>query len=332
MQFARWRWLVLLAAAPLAAVAQPQVEQGPVNAAADWLIKMSSAARTANYEGSVFYSGDDVAESFRVTHRYQDGHESERVQSLSGEPREVQKQGDKTICLLPAGRGVRRVELPTPKGLFPGLTRERLQQISRIYRFEDLGQDRVAGRVCRGVAIVPHDDFRYGYHVWADAETGVPLKMELRDSSGRILERMEFVEVDFPREIPDSAFIEPPAPPAPPPPPVPAAAAPFSGKLPDGFQVIRREQRTIPGKGAVEHWVLTDGLSAISVFTTQRVTQSRGFQGASRIGALNAYGRISGSVHITVVGEVPPQTVKMIGDGLEPPAAPSPPEAPPVGD
>jgi sigma-E factor negative regulatory protein RseB len=183
------------------------------------------------------------------------------------------------------------------------------------------------------VAIVPHDELRYGYHVWADAETGVPLKMELRDTQGRVLERMVFVDVSFPDEIADAAFTEPPMPPSPPPAPVvpPKLAASFGGKLPDGFQVVRHEIRSEPGKGTVEHWVLSDGLSAISVFTSQRMTRT-GFQGESRIGALNAYGRVSGSVHITVVGEVPPHTVRMIGDGLEPPAPPAPPAAPAPAD
>jgi sigma-E factor negative regulatory protein RseB len=34
------------------------------------------------------------------------------------------------------------------------------------------------------------------------------------------------------------------------------------------------------------------------------------------MGAMNAYGRVVGAFHITVVGEVPPGTVRMIGDGL----------------
>lgn len=320
--------LLLTLAAPLSA----QPAAGSAEEAATWLLKMSEAARVANYQGSVFYSGDEVTESFKVTHRYSSGVERERVQSLSGEPREVEKLGDKTICLLPSSR--RQTERPTPKGLFPGLTRERLQQMAQVYNYQMLGEGRVAGRVCRGIAITPRDSLRYGYQVWADAQTGVPLKMELHDGAGRVLERMEFVEIDYPREIPDTAFAVQPsafqtaavAPPATATPmPLPAElAARFGGRLPAGFHVTLRDVRAVPGKGVVEHWLLSDGLTAISVFTSsQRPAPSRGFTGSTRIGALNAYGRVSGSMHITVVGEVPPQTVQMVGDGLKLPAEPA---------
>lgn len=292
-----------------------------------WLLKMSEAARTSNYVGTVTYRGDGLPEdeTFRVTHRFHNGIERERVRSLTGEPREVETVGDKTICLLPQSRKL-TVERPTPKGLFPGLTPERLRQVAQVYQFDDLGEKRVAGRLCRGIAIIPRDDFRYGYEVWADSKTAVPLKMDLRDGRGRVLEQMMFAEIEFPASIADSAFsatpaqvAEAPEPPAPPVPPVVPAAPlpPMLATLPPGFHVTLRDVRQVPGKGLVEHWLLSDGLSAISVFTTRRASSARGFQGIRPIGALNAYGRVSGRLHITVVGEVPPQTVKMVGDGLK---------------
>lgn len=39
--------------------------------------------------------------------------------------------------------------------------------------------------------------------------------------------------------------------------------------------------------------------------------------GGSTMGAVNAYGRTIGKYHVTVVGEVPHATVKMIGDSVE---------------
>jgi len=313
---------VLALAAPVLA----QTGATPADEPTAWLVKMSEAAREVNYQGVVIYRGDDLLETFRVTHRYQNGVERERVHSLTGEPREVEKQGDQLICLLPKTRRA-TAERPTPKGLFPGLTAERVQQVAQVYQFDNLGEARVAGRVCRGIAITPRDDFRYGYEVWADAQSAVPLKVNLIGRDGALLEQMMFTEVEFPGSIPDSAFVTPApvrgestklAPAAPDSAPVPTpVAAVFGGQLPPGFRVIQRDVRNMPGKGMVEHWLLSDGLSAISVFTTRREAPTRGFQGFKPIGALNAYGRVSGSMHITVVGEVPQQTVKMVGDGLK---------------
>ena len=64
----------------------------------------------------------------------------------------------------------------------------------------------------------------------------------------------------------------------------------------------------------------------------RRKVPAQAFQGASQIGALHAYGRVVGQVHITVVGEAPSETVRLIGDNVQPaPSAPVPPP-PVVGD
>ena len=60
------------------------------------------------------------------------------AQSLTGAPREILKQDDKVICLLPKDRKL-TTNLPTPKALFPTLSPERLQQIAHRHsppRFE----------------------------------------------------------------------------------------------------------------------------------------------------------------------------------------------------
>lgn len=314
-----WLGALALALAPAAWADEP----------ADWLVKMSEAARAATYQGVVIYRGNDALETFRVTHRRQDGVELERVQSLNGEPRDILKQNDKVICLLPNDRRMSS-NRPTPKGLFPGVTPERVRQIAQIYALDDLGVARVAGRSCRGIAITPRDEFRYGYEVWADAQTAVPLKVNLIGRDGSTLEQMMFTEVDFPASIPDTAFDMPregdkaalaarEAPPAP-----AATAGPGDvqwvlDQLPPGFQVTMRDWRVLPNnRGTVEHLLVSDGLTAISIFSAQRPAPARPLRGISQIGAIHAYGRMIGQFHITVVGEAPEETVKRIGDGLKP--------------
>lgn len=329
--------------------------QAEAGDAADWLLKMSESARISNYQGVVIYRGDDLLETFRVAHRYDEGDERERVQSLTGEVREVLKHDNKVICILPKDQRL-TVNRPTPKGLFPGLNEAKLRQIAELYNFRDLGKARVAGRSSRGIAIAPKDQFRYGYEIWADDETAVPLKVSLTGRDGKVMEQMFFTEVQFPAKIPDSAFelafdpktmrkVTEESAEA-----ISKAAADATvdvateqapdhsdspdlpiGKLPPGFQVIMRDRRTLPNnQGAVEHVLLSDGLTAISIFRAQQlVPDDRAFRGVSQMGALNAYGRVVGKMHITVVGEAPRETVRMIGDSFgvstEVPPAASPP-------
>ncbi len=310
--------------------------------AGDWLVKAAAAARATNYEGVLVYRGDDVLETFRVTHRFADGSERERIQSMTGEVREVLKQNDKLTCLLPRDRRLTARRAASPKGLLLSLSPERLQQISAYYEVKELGEARIAGRKCRGIAIAPRDEFRYGYEVWADRDSAVPLKLSLVAPDGRLLEQMFFTEVSFPQSIPDAAFravtpeeqVRESTETA-----VDAIAqahasepvaieetevvdeqehAKFS-KLPPGFRVVRRRVQASPA-GVREHVVLSDGLSAVSVYRVLRPTSSEiqpAAQRLDRMGPLNAYSRSAGDVQVTVVGEVPRHTIKMIGDNLE---------------
>lgn len=339
--FGRWA-LGALAASLLAGTGVPALAADETGA---WLVRMSQATRTANYEGVVVYRGDDVLETFRVTHRYVDGSERERVQSMTGEVREVLKQNDKLTCLLPKDRRLTATRPSTPKGLFQALSPERLRQIATVYDLRQMGEARVAGRRCRGFAIAPRDEFRYGYELWADSDTGLPLKLSLVAPDGRLLEQMFFTEVRYPDSIPDSAFdaavsddqvrestvaavdaiaaaherepmedehlavatesVE--------------AAEPSFSQLPPGFRLVRREIRASPA-GVREHLVLSDGLSAISVYRIKRRQDSdaASTQRLDQMGPLNAYSRTVGATRIMVLGEAPRRTIRMIGDSFEP--------------
>jgi sigma-E factor negative regulatory protein RseB len=295
---------------------------------ADWLAQMSEAARTANYQGVIVYQTHARLETMRVVHRNRKGKEVERVQTLTGAPREIVRTGNEVVCLLPKDRKV-TLELPTPKALFPGLTPERVTRISRYYEFRDIGEARIAGRKCRGITIAPRDQYRYGYEIWADADTAVPVKVDLIGRGNTVMEQLMFTEIEFPKSIPDSALQPELDPekfqrvtrvvPEPQPFNIDAEADAQFANLPPGYHVAMRDVRpTLDGRGVVEHMLLSDGLSAISVFTAHRRPSVQAFQGFSQIGALSAYGRVVGSVHITVVGEAPSDTVRLIGENVQP--------------
>lgn len=306
-------------------LALPALAEDPVA----WLVKMSEAARNGTYQGVVVYRGNDLLETFRVTHRNLNNNELERVQSLNGSPRDILKQGNQVICLLPRDRRMTASRQPTPKGIFPQLTAERIKLMTQLYQLDDLGEARVAGRLCRGITITPRDEFRYGYEMWADAQTAVPLKVNLIGHDGTTLEQMMFTEVDFPANIPDSAFELPKEdstrelvtrtlPPSNAAPSPPANVNWTFDQLPPGFKVTMREIRVLPdNRGTVEHLLLSDGISAISVFTTHSLS-TQPPRPMSQIGAVHAYGRMVGENRVTIVGEAPEETIRMIGDGLKP--------------
>lgn len=303
-----------------------------------WLIEVSEAQRNSNYQGILLHRSGETIDSFRVTHRFKNGEARERLQTLTGDPRDVVRRGEKVICLVPPGNRLPESAMHgLPQSMIPKLDTEQLQRINQSYVLATLGEARIAGRRCQGVSITPRDPLRYGYEVWADKETKVPLKVLLKGSDGRPIEQIMFTEVRFPEMIPDELFditpqldqgyasmsqerIESPLDAA-------LVARPSSAgpdmhmglvSLPEGFEVVMFTQRELPnGTGTLRHWIISDGLTSVSIFGRQSIDERPASmpQSAHAVGAMHAYRQIVGKVEITVVGEVPSQTVRVIAEG-----------------
>jgi sigma-E factor negative regulatory protein RseB len=301
---------------------------------AEHLIQSSEAGRTTNYQGVIIYRGDDSFDVLRVEHRFKDDSERERLVSLTGEQRQLLRIDNRLISILPKGKTL-SVDRPSLKGLFSEITAERIEKLGKFYEFRDLGEGRIAGRECDGIGIVPKDALRYGYEIWLDDEKHLPLKVSLVGPGNEVLEQVMFTEITFPQSIPDDVFVYEvdtskfnmvarnlPSLAAPVTPlVVPESSVVKLDRLPPGFEIIARDERPLPeGQGKIEHILLSDGLSAVSVFAEiqQQVAENpKAFRGVSHLGPVQAYGRMVGSLHITIVGEVPVQTVRMVGDGLQ---------------
>ena len=207
--------------------------------------------------------------------------------------------------------------------MFPELQRNSLERIKHHYALRDLGTTRVAGRQCRGIAIEPRDPFRYGYRIWMDTETAVPVKMSLVGPQDQVLEEVVFTDIRFPAAIDDAELA----------PELDYEGFEFFthrmmpvetggesmwaiGRLPPGFERVQRQVRRLRGSDdTVEYQMLSDGLSSVSIYSTV-LPDGEVFTGPASVGAVSTYARLIGQHHVTVVGEVPPETVRMIADSL----------------
>ena len=284
----------------------------------------------ASYQGVVIYRSGANMESLKLIHGMINGAEHERISALTGEPREVIRDDDHVICLMPNDRKM-DFNRPPLKGLLASLTPQALQKVAAWYSVNELGAARVAGRICRGVEMAPRDDYRYRFEIWSDEVTGVPLRVALTTANHQVLEEVMFTEVSFPASLPLQAFeseldpkrfrITSHAAVA------PANSGPvdWSGfpvrleVLPPGYEVKARDRRSgTGGRGNVDHLLLSDGLSAISIFAAQGVPNERAFSGLTQMGGVYAFGRVVGEYHVTVVGETPAAAVRMVAEKLLP--------------
>lgn len=294
------------------------------NEAASWLEKMSEAARTLNYEGVFVYQHQGGLEAMHIVHRVNGGGISERLYSLTGTAREIVRDNENVICILPDSRSVLVDRRSTSNPLTQLVPRD-VESLSRSYTLRIGEEGRVADRAAVKISILPRDNYRFGYRLWVDRESGLLLQADVFDESGDPAEQLMFTELRIPESISDTML-------APRMPTdgftwyreesLPIAEGGASNwkynNLPPGFELVIHELRRIPGSDKpVEHLLFSDGLANVSAYI-EKAGFGEAFKGHSAMGAVRAYGRVlSQTTQITVVGEVPAITVERIGEAIE---------------
>ncbi|HLN49981.1 MAG TPA: sigma-E factor regulatory protein RseB domain-containing protein, partial [Steroidobacteraceae bacterium] len=195
-------WLIPCAVAGAMAFALSQRSHGADDPRA-WLEKMNQALATRNYDGTFFHLSDGHVETMRIVHRVKAGRVTERLQSLDGSGREFVRNNDELTCYLPDQHTI-LVEPRQDHGPFLGSLAHFGADVGEFYRLELLPTARVLGRAARVIVVNPKDQYRFGYRLWLDENTAMPLKSQLCDSSGQVIEQIVFARLVMPDNIPDS--------------------------------------------------------------------------------------------------------------------------------
>ena len=315
-----------LAGAALADESAASHKGSPELAPAGWLERMNHALTTRNYDGTFSHWQGGRVEMLRIIHRVQDGTVSERLASLDGSGREFIRTGASLACYLPDKRTVVVEQRPQQESLvgFPALD----PQAAGFYDIREVARMRLNRRDTHVITLAPKDEYRYGYRLWIDDSTAMPLKTQLCDAHGHVIEQIVFASLTLSPRIPDSAFR----------PEVStegfqwlrndsvAAGAPAPGpawhamSLPPGFRMTVRSAQTLPGAaGAVDHLVFTDGVASVSVFVEHRssaAAEPAPAQSAT-VGSSSAFSTVVDGHKVTAVGEVPPDTVRFIASQVK---------------
>jgi sigma-E factor negative regulatory protein RseB len=312
-----------LAAAMLLLAATPSV-QGADREAREWLERMSDSLATRNYEGKFFHLREARSEEMRIIHRVEKGKITERLVSLDGSGREIIRNQDEVICYLPDRRTV-LVEKRNDDSTLISTVPSYNDELESHYSIERAGSTKALGRRTQLILVKPRDQYRYGYRLWLDHETAMPLKSQLCDRNGNVIEQILFSELNFRERIPASdlkpgvsgegfAWIRQDA-------QQPRMASSRVGwnviRLPAGFRLTTWRLQFIAGSRVpVQHLVYSDGLASVSVFIEPRNPQTEAMRGLAKVGAAFAYSRDIDGHQVTAVGEVPAATVEAIATGV----------------
>ncbi len=288
------------------------------------LQKMIHAVEFLNYEGTFIYRHGDKLETMQILHARDERGQREHLLSLTGEPREIIKDEHVLTCTL-SGNHSMMLEPRRQRTILPASIPSYGLGSQGHYRLQLNDRQRVAGLACRSLYILPNDPYRYGHRLCIEEQRGMLLKSEILDQAGQTIEQVMFTNIHFPEHVPDERFqsvisgdhltrheIKTQGYPR-------SAPDPHwqIGNIPAGFQIKSVMRRPMDASAQpVQHLVLHDGLASISIFIARADTADALFMGATQSGALHAVAVVRGEHQITVLGEVPEATVRMIADSI----------------
>jgi len=293
------------------------------DSAMDWLARASQAARRLDYVGTIVYQIGPRVESSRITHLFEGDREFAKLVNLDGPAREVVRSDDEVKCYYPDAKLV-RVEPGTFRNVFPSLSPEQQQSLSRYYAFRVVGEDRVGGRPVQVVVFEPKDGLRYGHRFWSDGATGLLLKARVLNERDEPIEQFAFSDLTINARI-DHAMVEPSWSVVPPDWKVlespagevtPESTGWMVARMPPGFEKIMEGFRKLRGRRErVAHLVYSDGLVSVSVFI-EPLDKGPAPGGFLQKGGLNVYSLRQDDYLITVMGETPGATVRQIAHSV----------------
>ena len=298
----------------------------------EWLTRMHAASRRRSYIGTFVVSSGANMSSAKIWHVCDGELQVERVESLSGDPRSTFRRNDQVITFLPHTR-VAIAEKRESLGLFPELLRATDPSIAQYYGAEEGGSERVAGQDADIVRLQAKDGLRFGYRIWSEKTSGLLMKVQTLDVDGTVLEQSAFSELqlDAPVSVSklmrmmdntDGYRVDRPSLIK-----TTAAAEGWAMKNPvAGFRPVSCHKRPITGADQAKstgtmQWVFSDGLASVSLFVEAFDSRRHKVEGVMAMGATHALTRRmhdkSGEWWLTVIGEVPRNTLAVFAQGLE---------------
>lgn len=298
--------LLSLTASPLALA-----EDNPAEAL---LHKMSDASDTLNYEMSYVLIRKSSIEPLVYRQANDNDTRFAQLMYLSGPVREVIRRGDQVSYIEP---GIDPFTIASDKmvaPLMPMLSVD-TERLKAYYDFVKVGRAREAGAPTQVVRVVPKDGQRYSYILWIDEQTALPLRADLIDRDGEILEQYRTVSYSVTDHlVPIMKSLE-------------QATLPDVVTLPDssvdeiswsadwmprGFESKKMQSHPLLGSDRiVESQIYSDGLFQFSIYVAPEDDLSLKRQ-LVRQGRRTLQSAVVNQHEVIVVGDIPPSTAQRI--------------------
>jgi sigma-E factor negative regulatory protein RseB len=289
------------------------------------LDNMKIAFKQLNYDLSYVEIEKGRITPMRYSHGVVEGISVGHLLSLNGNPREYLQRGDVTSFFEPEQQAYSLSSVAIPGLLFNLMATELTVDDSHYQAIYVGGRSRITGRLSQVVRVVPNDKYRFGYLIWIDLKTNLPLRIDMIKDSGEVvyqimaislyqfpdispwLEKLNSVELPAVLTSTKSNHTTPD----------PADAEWLASWLPSGFKLMVSNKHQIAGiEQTIDYMQFTDGLVDISIYINTNPKAGSLSQGLGVSGQISLQSKITDDVEVVVVGEVPVDTAKRIADAV----------------
>jgi sigma-E factor negative regulatory protein RseB len=298
----------------------------------EWLQRMHNASSRRAYMGTfVVSSAAGNLSTSRIWHVCDGEQQMERVDALTGIARTTLRHNDDVLTFLPNAKLARR-EKRDSFGMFPNLFSAGDSSIAEFYTARNGATDRAAGYEADVVTLVPKDKLRFGYRVWSEKKSGLVIKLQTLDTDGRVIEQSAFSELqlDAPVKMEKLAQmmantegyrVEKAS-------EAVKTTATHEGWVlktaVPGFKPVscfKRDMASATAHESTVQWIFSDGLATVSLFLEIYDPQRHVQTSLRALGATQSLTRhmtaVDGDWWLTVLGEVPTQTLQAFAQSLE---------------
>jgi sigma-E factor negative regulatory protein RseB len=310
----------------------------------DWLVRIHDASRRRAYTGTFVVSVGDAMSSARIWHVCDGDQQMERVESLTGAPRSTFRHNNHVVTFFPEAK-IARSEQREALSIFPNFLKSNDSAIAEFYTLKVLESERVAGLEADVVQLIAKDALRYSYRIWTERKSGLVVKLQTVDASGRVIEQAAFSELTLdapvkmekliammnntaghkleqvemskttaiaqgwamPRSVPGFTSVSCFKRPA---------QLEASGTAGNGTIAKQEAGRSAELPGTMQ-WIFSDGLATVSLFVEPFDRKRHSQEGVWSMGATQTLAKRMDDWWLTAVGEVPPQTLKVFAQQLE---------------
>lgn len=295
-------------------------EVSQTSPAINLLQEYQQAFHQRNYELSFITVRQGHIEPERLIHGVVDGVEVAHRVYLNGPANEgVYRQG--VVAFFEPGQTPYSLASTRLPGMFGNLAAIDIDGLTTNYDLVIAGKSRVAGRPAQVMRIVPKSSDLYGLYFWIDYATQLPLRLDIVDHDGELVEQQmavnlaefeqptawmhELASLDLPKAVVGKL-------------PVDESKQKINWRLgwqPEGMKVAQKERHSLLLLAEpVDYLKLSDGLFDISVYANAIGKTNPLREQLVRQGATSLHTVVRQGVEITVVGEIPPDTASKIAD------------------